>query len=113
MDVLQHQNLTDHDLILIVAKGQEDMAKDIKEMKDGTAATLARLESGKVDKEEYNRHLLEDKDSKRARELALQSFEARIKTIEEWKSRVVGALIILNVILGIALSISIAFIKRG
>lgn len=120
MESLDKSKLSDHDLVLLVhqglemvAKSQERMGIDMKEMKDGTNATIARLEAGKVEKDEYNRHLLEEKEYRLERTKMTDSIINQVENINQWRSRVMGALIILNILLGVALSIALVFLKGG
>lgn len=111
MQELDRSKLNDHDLLISLHVGLEQLSRDVKEVKDGTSQTLAELKINKVDKEEYNRHVKETQDYKKDLEVILKSQETRVSTLEDKGSRLTGALVVLNVILGIAVPVILFLLK--
>lgn len=84
----------DHDILIEVRTIQNEMYKDLKELKDGTNYRLTTLERDKVEKEEFQKHelrlVLLEKDKASQEDLVAQN--RRVSRLERLVAIGIGAL---------------------
>ena len=106
---------TDHDILTTLSadfrnmkESQEAFHKDMKEafadFKYNLADRLTKVETGLIDADKvYAAKKVEDEKDEKA--------DARITKLELWQQRIIGALIIINIILGLVMVFAEHLIK--
>ena len=95
----------DHDLLIAVNTKLERVIADIRELKDNVAQRVSVLEQDKLDKTEASRIYGEH-------EVLHEKLDSRVTQLEGYKSKAMGALVIIQLVLGFIMTMALKYFNQ-